>query len=76
LSSPANLQLRMNSGELIMFDIRPELNRLLQCRSPATKKEIRMAFVAFCDKHDLIDLVFNTYCISKHKELHALLKVD
>lgn len=56
LSNEANLRMRMNAGELIMYDVRPELREVIMCNSPLTKKDLQMAFVNFCIKNDLVDL--------------------
>ena len=66
----------MNSGEAIMFDLKPELYNLIQCRSPATKKDIMMAFNKFCNHHDLVDLVGNFITVKMHKGLRELFGVD
>ena len=46
----------MNSGENIMYDVRPELQQLFKLKSPATRRDILTAFVNFANENDLVDL--------------------
>ena len=66
----------MNAGELIMYDVRPELREVIMCNSPLTKKDLQMAFVNFCIRHDLVDLQCHNYTIGKHHRMRSLLGID
>ncbi|TNV84102.1 hypothetical protein FGO68_gene3647 [Halteria grandinella] len=70
------LKLRMNSGENIMYDVRPELQQLFKVRSPATRRDILTAFVAFANENDMVDLQCHHYNIARHPKMRAMLGVD
>ncbi|CDW91305.1 phd zinc finger-containing protein [Stylonychia lemnae] len=70
------LKLRMNAGEKIMYDVRPEMQSLFKLKSPSTRRDILTAFVNFCNDNDLVDLQCHHYNISRHPKLRAMLGVD
>ena len=67
---------RMNRGEKIMYDLRPELAELLEIRSPADRVTIQTAFVEFCVEHDIVDLHCHQYNIGRHPKMRELLGVE
>ncbi len=56
LRQELGLKLRMNAGENIMYDVRPELQAIFKLRSPCNRRDILTAFVNFCNENDLVDL--------------------
>eukprot|EP00347_Sterkiella_histriomuscorum_P006488 403352576 len=70
------LRLRMNAGENIMYDVRPELQTLFKLKSPCSRRDVLTAFVGFCNDNDLVDLQCHHYNISRHPKLRAMLGVD
>jgi hypothetical protein len=47
---------RMNLGEKILYEVKPELQDLLNLPNPTDRATILKIFVEFCIEHDIIDL--------------------
>jgi hypothetical protein len=56
LNQEAYMRERMNLGEKILYEVKPELQDLLNLPNPTDRATILKIFVEFCIEHDIIDL--------------------